>query len=227
MNNHEIIEKIISRRSYKKFDPTKKIPDEIWANILKAAQFSPSSFGIEPWKIIEVKSIEHRNALKPIISGAYKPEIDFHQLETADKFLILLARTQQNAWFGSAYLENHFLNTKHLPKELLQQRLQFMQDWVSQTDPELNNDPAKFLAYAKEQVHILLNQILLSATLLGVDSCPIGGFNKPELHKFLVDNKVYQEGEFEPAVTVALGYRVADVAYPNTRNELSNIHQVI
>lgn len=42
------------RYAVAKFDPTRTIPDELWSTLEQAAILAPSSFGLQPWKLVVV-----------------------------------------------------------------------------------------------------------------------------------------------------------------------------
>ena len=67
MQGREFIEKVIfGRRSIRKFDPSREVPDEYIELILKAAMAAPSAWNRKPWAFIVVKSEEKRKQLASI-----------------------------------------------------------------------------------------------------------------------------------------------------------------
>ena len=48
---------------------------------------------------------------------------------------------------------------------------------------------------------------MTSAALLGIDSCPIEGFDLDAVTQFLSDEGLMDEAHFAPSVMVAFGYR--------------------
>ena len=57
------------RYATKQFDPTKKIPADIWAALEHALVQSPSSFGLQPWKFIVVTDPAVKAKLLPVSWG--------------------------------------------------------------------------------------------------------------------------------------------------------------
>jgi len=53
------------RYATKKFDSLKKIPKHDFADLLEALRFSPSSFGLQPWKFVVVHDPLLRKELRP------------------------------------------------------------------------------------------------------------------------------------------------------------------
>jgi nitroreductase len=60
---NKIIENLNWRYASKAFDPSKKISKEDLATIIEAFRLTPSSFGLQPWKIAVVQDQELKNAL--------------------------------------------------------------------------------------------------------------------------------------------------------------------
>ncbi|HZF71558.1 nitroreductase family protein, partial [Sulfuricurvum sp.] len=60
----EFLEAMAFRHACKQFDTEKQIPSEHFESILEVARTSPSSFGMEPWRLIVVRKPNLRKALK-------------------------------------------------------------------------------------------------------------------------------------------------------------------
>ena len=60
----QFLEAMKFRHACKRFDTTKAIPNEQFDAILEVCRTSPSSFGMEPWRLIVVRSEKLRKALK-------------------------------------------------------------------------------------------------------------------------------------------------------------------
>ena len=46
----QLLQQLHWRYATKKFEPTKKIPQEVWEALEKSLVLAPSSFGLQPWK---------------------------------------------------------------------------------------------------------------------------------------------------------------------------------
>ena len=60
----EIIESLNWRYANKSFDSSKKLNDGQLEGLLSAVQLAPSSFGLQPYKVIIVKNQEVKEKLK-------------------------------------------------------------------------------------------------------------------------------------------------------------------
>jgi nitroreductase len=59
----KLLQQLHWRYATKKFDPTKKIPQEIWQSLEQSLVLAPSSFGVQPWKFIVVSDPQMRQQL--------------------------------------------------------------------------------------------------------------------------------------------------------------------
>lgn len=65
MSYRTIIDQLNRRRSVKHFDTTKKVSDSDMEIILESARLTPSSFGLQPWKIKVVSDQAIKDQLLP------------------------------------------------------------------------------------------------------------------------------------------------------------------
>lgn len=70
----DVIEAIKKRRSINFFEPGKEIPEEKINELLKIANLSPSSFNVQPWKVVVVKDPKKKKALRECAFGQPKAE---------------------------------------------------------------------------------------------------------------------------------------------------------
>lgn len=62
---------------------------------------------------------------------------------------------------------------------------------------------------------------MTAAALIGIDSCPIEGFDYVEVDRKLADEDLLENGNFQSAVMMALGYRQEEqIQMTNKNNEL-------
>ena len=79
----DVIQVIKERRSINFFETGKEIPDDKLKELLEIANLSPSSFNLQPWKVVVVKEPEKKKILK---------QCAFNQpVEEASVVLILVA----------------------------------------------------------------------------------------------------------------------------------------
>jgi nitroreductase len=211
----EILDAFHFRHATKEFDPAKKIPEEDFRFILETGQLSPSSFGFEPWRFLVVQSDELREKIKNTAWGAHS------KLPEASHFVVLLARTKLDTKYDSEYLLDHFKNIKKMPEEFMAKYLQRIEEFQKSDFNLLENDRALF-DWACRQTYIVLANMMTAAAQIGIDSCPIEGFNYEKMNQLLADEGLLENGHFGISVMVAFGYRVKE-PNPKTRRPLDDI----
>lgn len=95
-----LLEAMKYRYATKKFDPEKIISDEDFETLLEAARLSPTSFGMEPWKILVIQNRKIREEMMPYGWGARAG------LTGASHFVVFLANRREDITFGSPYADH-------------------------------------------------------------------------------------------------------------------------
>ncbi|MNZ60872.1 putative NAD(P)H nitroreductase [compost metagenome] len=64
---------------------------------------------------------------------------------------------------------------------------------------------------------------MTAAAQIGIDSCPMEGFNKDKVTQVLKDAVVLDTEVYELSVMVAFGYRAAEPKYPQARRAIYEV----
>lgn len=217
MNKEQILEAFAFRHACKEFDASRKIPAEDFQFILETARLSPSSFGFEPWKFLVVQDAKLREKLLPITWGAQK------QLPTASHYIITLARTKKEMAATSDHIMKMMRQVHELPENVIEQRGN-VYDKFLRTDFDLFENERVMFEWACRQTYIALGNMMTSAALVGIDSCPIEGFDKQKVEELLNSEGLMDPQSFGVSHMVAFGYRVRDPR-DKTRQPLEEIVQ--
>lgn len=213
-----ILEAFHTRHATKSFDPAKKISDDDFRFILETARLSPSSLGYEPWKFLIVQNTELREKLKKVSFGAQG------QLSTASHFVIILAKS--NARTDSDYVQSLMTDTKKVPSETLLQMNQAYQNFQENDLNLFENDRALF-DWASKQTYIALGNMLTAAAQIGIDSCPIEGFNYEKVNEILDQEGLLEDRSYQASVMAAFGYRIDEPGRVKSRREYDSVIQWI
>jgi len=191
-----LLEKLQHRYACKKFDQTKKIPDDTWKILEDVLVLSPSSFGLQPWKFIVVTNPALREKLKP-------HSWDQVQITTASHLVVIATRTDINEEIVNKHMDNIAL-TRSVPSESLNGYRSVISGFVS---PMTAQDSTKH--WTAKQSYIALGFLLETAALLDIDSCPMEGLDVDCYNQLLELN----DTGFTTTVVCALGYRASDDSY--------------
>ena len=201
MNKKEILDAFMYRHACKEFDPEKTISPEDFDFILETMRLSPSSFGLEPWKFLIIQEQADRKKFLPNTWGGQK------QIPTCSHFVVCLAKKEHFMKNGSDYVTNFMKNIQKTPEDMLVKRSQFYKNFQETGFDLLNNDRAMF-DWACKQCYIALGNMMTAAAMIGIDSCPIEGFQRKELEQILDGDFNVNLSHYGLAYMLCFGYRV-------------------
>lgn len=181
------------RYAVKAFDPAKKIPDATWKLLEEALVLAPSSFGLQPWRFVEVQDTGVRAKLRAAAWNQGQVTDASHVVVIARKLVVTAADVD-------AYVDRT-VAVRSAPREALQEYRQMMVNSV--TNPQSLAGGAGMDAWTRSQCYIALGFFLSAAALLGVDACPMEGFDAKAFDEILGLTK---EG-YGATVMVTAGYR--------------------
>ncbi|MTI11912.1 NAD(P)H-dependent oxidoreductase [Sansalvadorimonas verongulae] len=213
-----IIDAYQFRHACKSFDASKKISDKDFNFIMETGRLSPSSFGYEPWKFLVVQNMELREKLKPLCQGAQG------QLPTASHFVVILARKESGMHHTSEYVKNHMVEVEKLPEEIAEMKGGFYRQFQEEHF-QLTESPRAMFDWACKQTYIALGNMMTSAALVGIDSCPVEGFDRESVERLMVENNLFNPEEYGVSVMVAFGYRADEPPFAKTRSEHEQLVQ--
>ncbi|MPQ49180.1 NAD(P)H-dependent oxidoreductase [Marinifilum sp. N1E240] len=203
------------RRAIKEFEASQKISDEDFEFILEVGRRSPSSFGWEPWKFVVVQNMELREKLMEPSWGAQK------QLPTASHFVILLARKGNEMRVGSNYLKYKSQEVDKLPTDVEEMKLKFFKGFM-ENEFDLTDD-RKIFDWACKQVYLPFANMMTAAAQIGIDSCPIEGFDRTKVEEILATEGVVDINKLGVAAMVAFGYKKEDSPFPQSRFPMEEV----
>jgi nitroreductase len=204
------------RHACKEFDPAKTIPADDFELILETGRLSPSSFGYEPWRFVVIQDPALREKLLPVTWGAKK------QLPTSSHYVAILVRKG-----GMRYDGEHVRHMMHdiykFPPERVAQRNAVYRKFQESDFKLLESERALF-DWGCKQAYIALGNMMTAAALIGVDSCPVEGYDQAEAEAVLTEAGVLDPKEWGLAVMVGFGYRIKPQT-PKTRQPMVDVVQ--
>ena len=211
----EILNAFQYRHATKEFDTTKAVSNENMEFILKTANLSPSSFGFEPWHFIVVQDKELRELLKPVAWGAPL------KLDTASHFVLGLSMKAPMIKWDSDYIQHMMQDVKQLPEDIIEMYSKFYKEF-QERDFNLETDK-KMFDWASKQTYIALANMMTSAALIGVDSCPIEGFHEEKAEALLQEKFGVDTNKYGLSYMAAFGYRKESPAHGKSRRSFEDI----
>jgi nitroreductase len=186
MNQKELTDSLYFRHACKLFDDSKKIASDDLRFILDAGRLSPSSFGMEPWYFTVIQDQAFKEKIRPACWN--QP-----QITTCSDLLIITAKVDAPA--RREYYAKMFAR-REMSQEMLKNYLATYQNFI--------NGLHSVYGWAARQCYIAAANMMSYASMIGIDSCPIEGFEKEKVEEILDLNTSKEQ----VALIVALGYRV-------------------
>jgi nitroreductase len=189
----QLIEVLNWRYATRKFDPARKIPAAEWEALEQSLVLAPSSIGLQPWKFLVITDPAVKAQLVP---AAWK------QAQPADcsHFVVIAVRKD--------------LDVDHVDKHVA--RMVEVRGGTAEALAGFRNMAARNLDAARaegrldtwqtHQIYIALGQFMAGAALLGIDTCPMEGFEPEKFDEILG----LQGTDFASVVACATGYRMPD-----------------
>ena len=179
------------RHACKVFDDTKKISDEDMRYILYAGIKSPSSFGMEAWKFLVITNEELKAKLRPVCWN--QPQI------TTSSHLVIVLAGIDSVKVASGEVEKRFAR-----REMPQEKLDFYMGLYADHLKDVLNTDENIYNWTSRQAYIAAGNMMTAGAVLGIDSCPIEGFDKNQVEEILgLDTTKHQL-----AMVLPFGYRI-------------------
>jgi nitroreductase len=196
----ELVGALHWRYATQRFDPARKIPDACWSALEEALVLTPSSIGLQPWKFFVVTD----GALKERLRSAA-----WNQSQVADcsHFVVFTVRKD----LGSDHVEKHLERVAEVRGVTRDSLTKFGQMAVKNL--EKARAEGRLDTWQAHQVYIALGSFMTAAALMGVDTCPMEGFQPAQFDEIL---ELTPTG-YASVVACAAGYRHPDDKYAVTK----------
>ena len=162
-------EKIVMKRYATKLFDGRKIPETKVNRLLNIIRYAPSSFNLQPWKIILISDPAIKEKL-------YSASYNQPQIKSCSHLLVFCANKDISG------------NIDKLEKLMIQngsnpENAKAYSNIMRNFDKNLTEDQK--LSWAQRQMFLVLANAVNGAKSLGFDSCPMEGFNSEEYSKIL------------------------------------------
>jgi len=190
-----VIENLQWRAAIKNFDPNKKLSAAQLDQLLSAVQLAPSSAGLQPYQVIVVENPEIREKLREAAHGQA-------QLTQASQVIVFAAETRVDEAYTKKYIDR-VAETRGIGRENLEGFEQMIVGMLNKQTVE------QTLAASSKQAYIALGVLLTAAADLGIDACPMEGFDAGKFDEILG----LQELGLTSLVIAPVGFRSDEDVY--------------
>jgi nitroreductase len=202
-----VLEQLRWRYAVKKFDPARKIPAETWSALEQAVVLAPSSYGLQLLKYVVITDAALRERLKAVSWN--QP-----QITDASHLIVFCHRTTVTEADVDRFVAR-IAEVRGVTTESLAGYRQMMMGTTRAGFPALE--------WAARQAYIALGVFLTSAAVIGVDACPMEGFENEKYDDILG----LKDQGYASAVIATAGYRAADDPYAAAAKVRFPVEQMI
>lgn len=203
-----LLESLEWRYATKVFDKNKKISETDLNEIIEAFRLTPSSFGLQPWKLVIVKDVKTREELLPNSWNQW-------QIVDASHLLVLVRVENAGNELVDQYLDT-LVQTTGAKREDLKWYEDMMKGFLNGLSLEQKN------AWSDRQVMIASWVMMSLLAEKQIDACPIEWFDRAKYDEILGLNK---EG-LSSVLVLPVWYRDASDKYasrPKVRFARENV----
>lgn len=183
------------RYATKKFDTSKKLSSQQLDGLLSAIQLAPTSYGLQPFKVLVVSNPAIRQQLKAAAYGQT-------QVTDASELLVFATYANYTEAHVDEYVEN-IVATRGI-------KLKDIEDFIGMMKGSVNAQSQEQLqAWNAKQAYIALGFLLETAALNNIDACPMEGFDAAQFDEILG----LADKNLKAVVIAPIGFRAEDDTY--------------
>ena len=160
----DIISAIKERRSINFFEKSRELSNEKIKELLEIANLAPSSFNLQPWRVIVVKSSEKKKILR-------KCAFNQPKTEEASAVLIIIADPKSVEQNTSRVL-NNWQEIGYIKPEMKEELAGMMSNLYG------TEDSTKRKFFAIKNASLFAMNLMLAAKGMGLESHPMDGFDE-------------------------------------------------
>ncbi len=190
ISRDSLLEQLRWRYSVKRFDKNRRIAEEDWGALEDALLLAPSSYGLQPWRFYVVDCPEKRERLKALSWN--QP-----QVTECSHLVVIAARKGANEEDIDRYLKR-IQEIRGTPAD----DLEMLRGMISASF-DTAREENRLDEWAARQCYLALGFLLESAAVMGIDACPMEGF---EPNGYDQELGIKEEG-YASVLVCALGYR--------------------
>lgn len=216
---HAIINDLEKRYTAKRYDSSKKIPQDDLNVIYEAMRLSASSINSQPWKFIVIES----DAAKQRFHDSFERMFEFNQPHAKDaSHIVLFAHKPNYIKADYAKVIDKQIEDGRMPADQRDQAFGAYAFVDLNTDEQGNN-----ATWTKAQTYLAFGNTLHTLARLSIDSTPMEGVDSELIGELFAD----ELDGYVCDVALAMGYHHTDEDYnaslPKSRLAMSDVLTVI
>ncbi|MDO5721844.1 MAG: nitroreductase family protein [Actinomycetaceae bacterium] len=195
----QVVSLFQSRYTAKSYDPNRVVEDADLQAILEAIRLSPSSMGLEPWKVVVATPGPLVDEIAPLCWGAHP---------SPSHWLFFLGRNAESFTaedeVADSYVTDLHVRIQGRGEDTATKRREHVRSLL-ENDLSLGSRDAA-TGWVDRQVFLALGSAMLASAMLGVDSTAIEGLEAKAVERVLVDHGLCDPSQYHFVVGLTLGY---------------------
>jgi nitroreductase len=210
-----IIDSLNWRYAVKAFDVSKKLTENQLNFVKESMRLAPSSYGIQAWKFIEIKTPELRQKIK---------EIGWNQSQFTDASSLFAFCTYVEPVAKAEELVNDYVDEITEQRGVTAESLEGYKGMMinAMKNGNTSGDPSFSPYWLQNQLYIALGQAMTACALAGIDTCPMEGFDVAKANEILGLDKL----GLKVNCFLTVGFRSEEDKYATTKKVRNSIDKV-
>lgn len=192
MKREEILNDLGWRYATKRFNREESIDEKDYQAIKEAIRLAPTSYGLQPFKVIEIEDRETRTQLQAAGYGQ-------KQIVDASRLMAIASLKRFDNDLIDRYI-NLSMETRGLKEDQVSGYSNFMKGVFSQWSEEAKK------SWSEKQAYLALGFGMLAAAELNIDTCALEGIDVQQVNKILQ----LEDSDYHVSVLLALGKRAKE-----------------
>lgn len=192
MSQETITNALNWRYATKKFDPARKVSDTNLKVLEESVRLAPTSFGLQPFRIVMVTDPAQRAELVAASWGQ-------HQVQDASHLFVFATLTSLDEAYVDRFIDLT-CRVRGISKEKLSGYTNMMKEFLQGLSEE------GLRHWASKQAYIAAGFLMETAALLQIDTCPMEGFDAKQYDGILGLGK----RGLSTVLALPVGYRSAE-----------------
>jgi nitroreductase len=211
----QILDSLNWRYATKSFDTGKKLTAEQVKFVKESFRLAPSSYGIQAWKLIEIKTPKLRQQLV---------EAGWNQTQFVEASNLFVFCSYTDPVSKADEIVGTFVD------EIIDQRgvtAESLDGYKSMMTNAMKNgntsgDPTKSATWLDNQLYLALGQTMTACALAGIDTCAMEGFDAGKVNEILGLEKLGLQAK----CFLAVGFRNEQDKYATTKKVRNSLDKV-
>ena len=197
----KILEAYNFRHACKKFDVSRKIPSEDIDFLIETFRLSPSSFGMEPWRLLIIKDESLKKELK---SHCWNQ----NQIDSCSHLVVVISKTalvEDEEYIKKMFSRRPEIDSQEpIIKKIKATLKELSMNFITRYMYKSSLKSSAIYEWCSRQNYLASANMATSAAMIGIDSCFIEGFKKDKVEKTLA----LDSSKEEVSLLLPLGYRI-------------------